>query len=208
MVWKAVLEDTSTRCRDHSFAIPVRARVLVQQVSAALLQPSTGQGVCFHRLRGLIQPHRRRLGRGLDSVLPIPHRESMGVIGAAGAVGNILTVSLRVTHRAERTPVPAERRSDARRMRVPGDTLDIRVHHGHPHRLVQRMAGIEGQMIWKSITNLQCSKIHGLTYSLSRSHKLSLKPPNKAIQADKGGTTIKPHQCISLTSGKATEQSF
>lgn len=86
--------------------------------------------------------------------------------------------------------------------------FSLRVHRGHPHHLVQRMAGIEGQMIWKSITNLQCSKIHGLTFSLSRSHKLSLKPPNKAIQADKGGTTIKPHQCISLTSGKATEQSF
>lgn len=70
--------------------------------------------------------------------------------------------------------------------------FSLRVHHGHPHRLGQRMAGREGQMIWKNITNHQCSKIPGLTYSPSQLHKLSLNAtPNKPIQADKGGTTIK-----------------
>jgi len=78
--------------------------------------------------------------------------------------------------------------------------FSLRVHHGHQHHMVQRMAGREGQMIWKSITNHQCFKIPGLNYSLSQSHKLSLNAtPNKPIQADKGGTTIKT-QYISLTS--------
>lgn len=116
-----------TRCKDHSFAIPARALVRGPQASAARLQPSTGQAVCFHRLRGHFQPHRRRLDLDLDSVLQIPHRESLVVTEAAAVVGgSILTISLRLTHRADRAPVPAAHRSDARRMRVPDDTLDIR----------------------------------------------------------------------------------
>lgn len=132
----------------------------VLRVSAVRLQLSTGQAVGYRLLRGHF--HRRRLDRDLDDALQTHHRGSFLVIVVA-AVVNILTTNRPVTHRAGQTQALAAHRTDARRMTTRDDTVDNRVHHGHPHRLAQRMAGREGQMIWKSITNLQCSKIPGQT---------------------------------------------